>query len=362
MILTSNPLAQYLAHKPAIDAAILRVLSGGLYVLGEEVASFESEFAEYCGAKTAIGVNSGTDALILALRALEIGHGDEVITVSMTAVATVAAVVATGARPVLVDIDPSTFTIDPAAVEKAIGSKTRAIIPVHLYGLPADMIAIMSIAARHGLKVIEDCAQATGARFGGRLVGSIGDVGCFSFYPTKNLGAVGDGGMIVTSDPQLADRLQQLRQYGWDDKRNSRIDGVNSRLDAIQAAILRVKLPHLDAENRRRMRIAEFYNNALAISGLVLPLQPAGREHVYHLYAVRSQRRSEVLERLRSSGVAASIHYPVPAHLQTAYRGRGFDTMPLPHSEKVASEVLSLPMYPELTQQELDSVASALAA
>lgn len=362
MILGSNPHAQYAAHKAAIDAAIARTLAAGRYVLGEEVAAFEREFAAFCGAAQGIGVNSGTDALVLALRALRIGAGDEVITVSHTAVATVAAIVAAGAQPVLVDIEPATFTIDPAAVERAVGPRTRAIIPVHLYGLPADMNAVMAIAERHGLKVIEDCAQATGARYRGRRAGSIGHVGCFSFYPTKNLGAIGDGGMIVTHDAELAERARKLRQYGWDEGRNSRLDGVNSRLDEIQAAILRVKLPHLDEENARRAEIAEFYRKALANSDLVVSSVPPGREHVYHLYVVRSGARETVLNRLHRAGVAAGIHYPVPVHMQPAFRGRGFDRTPLPHSEQAAAEVVSLPIYPELARESMEAVVAAVQA
>jgi len=360
VILGSNPKAQYAAHKAAIDAAIARTLAAGRYVLGEEVAAFEREFAAYCGLAHGIGVNSGTDALILALRALRIGAGDEVITVSHTAVATVAAIVAAGAQPVLVDIDPSTFTIDPAAVERAVGSKTRAIIPVHLYGLPADMNAIMAIAERHGLKVIEDCAQATGARYRGLRVGSIGHVGCFSFYPTKNLGAIGDGGMIVTSDYELGERARRLRQYGWDEERSSRLDGVNSRLDEIQAAILRVKLPYLDAANGLRAQIAEFYRNALASSDVIGPASPAGREHVYHLYVVRCASRDKTLAALHGAGIVAGIHYPVPVHMQPAFLGRGFDRWPMPHSEQAAAQVLSLPIYPELARIDMEAVVAAL--
>jgi dTDP-4-amino-4,6-dideoxygalactose transaminase len=362
VILTSNPHAQYAAHKAEIDAAVARVCAAGHYVLGKEVAVFENEFAAFCGTGYGIGVNSGTDALTLALRALSVGIGDEVITVSHTAVATVAAVIAAGAKPVLVDIDPATFTIDPAAVERAIGPKTRAIIPVHLYGMPADMDAIMTIAGRHGLKVIEDCAQAAGARYRGRRVGSIGHAGCFSFYPTKNLGAIGDGGMIVTGDGYLAERVRQLRQYGWNAKRESQVDGMNSRLDEMQAAILRVKLPYLDADNRRRGGIARYYDDALAGSKLVTSAVPPTREHVYHLYIVRSERRDAALEQLRRSGVAAGIHYPVPVHLQAAFRGRGFEAAPLPHSEQAAAQVLSLPIYPELEQSQMEAVVAAAGA
>jgi dTDP-4-amino-4,6-dideoxygalactose transaminase len=362
VILVSDSRAQYAARKAEIDAAIARVLASGRYILGEEVAAFEREFAAYCGVAHGVGVNSGTDALIIALRALGIGKGDEVITVSHTAVATVAAIVAVGAHPVLVDIDPATFTIDAPMIERAIGPRTRAIVPVHLYGLPADMDAVMDIAGRHGLKVIEDCAQATGARHRGRPVGSIGHVGCFSFYPTKNLGAVGDGGLTVTNDDGVAARARSLRQYGWNDARDSQLDGVNSRLDEVQAAVLRAKLPHLDADNRKRASIAAVYDNALSDTGLSLPRTPERREHVYHLYVVRSTDRDRLREALRESGVAAGIHYPVPVHLQPAFRDRGMTPWALPHSEQAAAQVLSLPLYPELTDDQLQTVVSAIRA
>jgi dTDP-4-amino-4,6-dideoxygalactose transaminase len=362
VILVSDSRAQYAARRAEIDDAIARVLASGRYILGEEVAAFEREFAAYCGAAHGVGVNSGTDALIIALRALGIGEGDEVITVSHTAVATVAAIVAVRAHPVLVDIDPATFAIDPAMVERAIGPRTRAIIPVHLYGLPADMGAVMDIAGRHGLKVIEDCAQATGARHRGQRVGAIGHVGCFSFYPTKNLGAVGDGGLIVTNDDEVAARARALRQYGWNDARDSQLDGVNSRLDEVQAAVLRAKLPHLETDNRTRAGIAAFYNNSLSDTGLGLPRTLEQREHVYHLYVVRSADRDRLREALRESGIAAGIHYPVPVHLQPAFRDRGMTPSPLPHSEQAAAQILSLPLYPELTDDQLQTVVSAIRA
>jgi len=362
VILVSDSRAQYAARKAEIDAAISRVLASGRYILGEEVAAFEREFADYCGAAFGVGVNSGTDALIVALRAFGIGEGDEVITVSHTAVATVAAIVAAGAQPVLVDIDPTTCTIDPVMFERAIGPRTRAIVPVHLYGLPADMDAVMAIAEGHGLKVIEDCAQATGARHRGRRVGTIGHAGCFSFYPTKNLGAVGDGGMIVTNDHALAARASAVRQYGWNEARESQVDGLNSRLDELQAAVLRAKLPHLDADNLRRAAIAAFYDEALSETGLGLPRGPEERQHVYHLYVVRSAVRDRICEGLRACGVAAGIHYPVPVHLQPAFRDRGMTRWPLPHSEQAAAQVVSLPLYPELTDDQLDTVVSAVRA
>ncbi len=360
VILCSNPEAQYRAHGAEIDAAISRVLKSGRYVLGGEIKSFESEFADYCGVSHGIGVNSGTDALILAMRALGIGPGDEVITVSHTAIATVSAILATGARPVLVDIDPDSYTIDPKRAEKAISNRTKAIIPVHIYGLPADMDAIMKLAAEHGLKVVEDCAQATGARYRGKRVGSIGDAGCFSFYPTKNLGAIGDGGMVVTENAELAGRIRRLAQYGWDDARNAREDGVNSRLDEIQAAVLRVKLPYLDKDNLRRAQIASKYNDGLAETGLALPKTFAGREHVYHLYVIRHDMRDELIAAMRADGVAAGVHYPLPAHLQGAYIDRGITHGGMGVTEQGAASVLSLPIYPEVTDRQCDAVIASV--
>ncbi len=360
VILCSNPKAQYLAHKDEIDAAVHRVFDRGSYVLGEEVRAFEHEFAAYCGAAHAIGVNSGTDALIFALRALGIGPGDEVITVSHTAVATVAAIAAAGARPVLVDIDPDSYTIDPMAAERAIGPATKAIVPVHLYGLPADMDAIMRLAAAHELKVVEDCAQATGARHMGRRVGTIGNVGCFSFYPTKNLGAIGDGGAVITNDGHLAERVRRLRQYGWDDARISQEDGLNSRLDEIQAAVLRVKLGHLENDNGRRATIAGAYNTGLAETGLSLPKSFRDRERVYHLYVVAHGARDELAAALRREGVAPGIHYPIPVHRQKAYKDCGFAAEPLSYTERAAAEVLSLPIYPEIMAVECEAVIAAL--
>src|SRR6266566_5419658 len=301
MILCCNPQAQYLAHKSEIDAAVARVLQKGRYILGEEVRAFETEFASYIGATHAIGVASGTEALHLALVACGIGRGDEVITVSHTAVATVSAIEMAGATPVLVDIEPDFFTLDPRKLNAALTSRTKAIIPVHLYGQPVDIESVMEFAQQHGLRVVEDCAQAHGAKYGGQRIGSFGDVACFSFYPTKNLGAIGDGGMVVTSDPELAERAQLLREYGWSNRYVSQITGWNSRLDELQAAILRVKLPAF----------------------------------------------------LKSRDIGALIHYPVPVHLQPAYCDRMSRNNDLRETERAAREVLSLPIYPELSEAEL---------
>ncbi len=360
MILCSNPKAQYESHKAEIDAAVAQVLERGWYILGEEVRAFEEEFAAYLGVRYAAGCASGTEALLLALVACDIGSGDEVITVPHTAVATVSAIEQSGATPVLVDIDPATYTLDPSKLEAAITPRTKAVIPVHLYGQPADLAPILEIARRRGLRVIEDCAQAHGARYDGRRVGSIGDIACFSFYPTKNLGAIGDGGAVVTDDPELAERVRLLRQYGWVERYVSHIKGWNSRLDELQAAILRVKLRTLDADNAARRRIAWRYDQALADGPVALPSARPEAEHVYHLYVVRSSDRDALQRHLADCGIGALVHYPVPVHLQPAYRDRLPGADRLPESERAAREVLSLPMYPELTSAEVDQVIEAV--
>jgi dTDP-4-amino-4,6-dideoxygalactose transaminase len=360
MILCSNPKAQYLAHQAGIDAAISRVLAGGFYVLGAEVKAFESEFAAYAESKHCIGVGSGTEALHVAIRALGIGPGDEVITTAHTAVATVSAIELAGATPVFADIDPRYYTLDPALVERAISPKTKAIIAVHLYGQPADLGAFSELAKRHGLKLIEDCAQAHGALYQGRRVGSIGDIAAFSCYPTKNLGALGDGGMIVTSDEELATRCKLLREYGWAERYVSHISGFNSRLDELQAAVLRVKLPALNADNARRRAIAARYDSGLEGLPLVLPSRRPETEHVFHLYVVRTGAQRALQEHLRAAGVGALIHYPVPIHLQKAYLGKVRGGESLPETERAATEVLSLPMYPELGDAEVSAVIAAL--
>jgi len=359
MILCSNPKAQYLAHRDIIDAAIKRVLDSGWYILGREVENFEAAFAAYIGAGYGVGVGNGTDAITLALKALDIGAGDEVITASHTAVATAAAIEHTGAVAVFVDIDPETFTLDAAKIAAAVTARTKAVAPVHLYGQAADMDAILAVAQKHGLKVIEDCAQAAGAAYKGTRVGAIGDVGCFSFFPTKNLGALGDGGMITTSDATLAERLRGLRQYGWRDGRSSAEAGVNSRLDEVQAAILNAKLPFLDDDNQRRRAIADDYDDALG--GLVLPKRHPDGDHVFHLYVVRTPHRDALLAHLHDHGIGAAIHYPEPVHRQAAYRGRG-GAQTLTQTDKAAAEVLSLPIYPELDNQAQEKIIRAVEA
>lgn len=360
MILCSNPQAQYLAHKDDIDAAISRVLNKGWYILGEESQAFEAEFASYIGVAHAIGVGSGTEALQIALEACRIGPGDEVITVAHTAVATVSAIESVGATPVLVDIASDSYTLDPSRLEAAITPRTKAIIPVHLYGQPADLDPILEITRLHGLRVIEDCAQAHGATYKTRRVGTFGDIACFSFYPTKNLGAIGDGGAVVTNDSQLAERAVLLRQYGWADRYISSIPGGNSRLDELQAGILRVKLPHLDADNEARARLAKTYDEGLSGIGLKLPSRRSDVQHVYHLYVVRSPRRDDLRSFLKSRQIGALVHYPLPVHLQPAYVSRLRGSDDLPETERAAREVLSLPIYPELSESQVQKVISEI--
>jgi len=359
-LLCSNPRAQYLAHKPEIDAAIARVLQGGRYILGEEVDAFEKEFAAYVGTTKALGVGSGTEALHLALAACGVRAGDEVVTVSHTAVATVAAIELCGARAMFVDIRADTFTIDPTKIEAVITPRTKAIVPVHLYGHPAAIGDVVAIARRHGLRVVEDCAQAHGASVGGRKVGTWGDVGCFSFYPTKNLGAIGDGGAVVTSDTAVAHRMRLLREYGWSERYVSAIPGWNTRLDELQAAILRVKLRHLDTDNDSRRRIAALYAAALRGSGVRLPQESPGAHAVYHLYVIRSSRRDALIAHLKAADIAALIHYPVPVHAQPAYSEWLPAGVSLPETERAAREVISLPIYPELEDAQVEMVTRAV--
>lgn len=356
MMFASFPKAQYQAYRTEIDAAIARVLDSGSYIMGAEVSAFEDELAAYVGLGHAVGVASGTDALTLALMALDIGDGDEVITVSHTAVATAAAIRRAGAKAVLVDIETDYFTLDPACFKAAITPKTKAVIVVHLYGQAADLDAIGAIATDHGLKVVEDCAQALGATYGAASVGGIGDISCFSFFPTKNLGAIGDGGAVLTNDANVAARLRGLRQYGWRDDRISHVTGMNSRLDELQAAILRVKLCHLDTDTERRRAIAGQYDNLLADLDMDLPKLRPGSGHAYHLYAVQCRQRDDLLAHLKANGIQAGVHYPVPVHLQPAYAGQG----PLPVTEQAASGTLSLPMYPELTAADIEEVAASV--
>jgi dTDP-4-amino-4,6-dideoxygalactose transaminase len=359
----SDPKAGYLAHQAEIDAVVHQVLKSGWYILGQEVEAFEQGFAAYVGVSCAIGVGNGTDALELALRACGVGQGDLVFTVSHTAVATVAAVELAGATPVLVDINPVTYTMDPNGLEAALAhppiGQPKAVIPVHLYGNPADMPSILELARRYDLYVIEDSAQSHGATLDGRMTGAWGDIAAFSFYPTKNLGALGDGGMVVTNDVKLGDRVRQLRQYGWRQRYISDIPGCNSRLDELHAAVLRVKLKYLETENARRRALAARYTAALAASGLVLPTCRENALHVYHQYVVRSRHRDAFQAYLRTQGIDTLVHYPKAVHQQPAYQGRLPTAGSLPQSERAAAEVLSLPIYPELTDDQVDAVIEA---
>jgi dTDP-4-amino-4,6-dideoxygalactose transaminase len=359
----TDPKAAYLAQRSEIDAAIARVLAAGRYILGPEVAAFEREFAAYIGVRHAVGVSSGTDALVLSLRALSVAAEDYVATVPHTAVATVAAIELAGARPLLIDVDPATFTMEESALARALEAppgRVAAVIPVHLYGQPADP-RILALARKHGARVVEDCAQCHGALIDGRRAGSLGDVGAFSFYPTKNLGALGDGGMVVTQDDALAERLRALREYGWRERYVSDIAGMNSRLAELQAAILRVKLGALDADNARRASIAAAYDAALADLPLRLPARRPGASHVFHQYVIRSPERDRLRAALTERGIGTNIHYPTPVHLQPAYRGRlAIGRGGLAESERAARDVLSLPIYPQLDDEQVARVVAAL--
>jgi dTDP-4-amino-4,6-dideoxygalactose transaminase len=360
----ANPGAGYRAHKQEIDAAITRALDSGWYILGQEGRAFETEFAAWLGAGTAIGCGNGTDAIALALRGLGIGAGSTVVTVSHTAVATVAAIESTGATPLLIDVEPDHYTMDPVELAQVLEHPPvglppiRAVVPVHLYGQVADVEVIATLCRRHGVALVEDCAQAHGAKRNGRMAGTFGDVSTFSFYPTKNLGALGDGGAVVARDPTVAARIAALRQYGWTRHYISDEIGVNSRLDELQAAILRVKLVYLSAANARRREIAHAYD---AVLGTRAPRQRRGSEHVYHLYVVRVPDRDQVQARLREKGIGSGIHYPVPVHLQPAYAERvALGPSRCVETERAAAEILSLPLYPELTDRQVAQVCGAL--
>jgi dTDP-4-amino-4,6-dideoxygalactose transaminase len=351
--------AQRAALDPELTEAIERVFARGVFILGPEVAAFEEEFAAYCGSRHCVTTASGTDALTLALSAAGAGAGTEVVTVAHTAVPTAFAIEAAGSTPAFVDVDPETLTIDADEVARAVGPATRAIVPVHLYGRCAELEPLVELADRHGLALIEDACQAHGALQRGRRAGSVGLAGCFSFYPTKNLGAYGDGGCVVTDDDELAERVRLLRNHGLTGGYVHAEPAVNSRLDELQAAILRVKLPKLDGWNEERRRLAGLYDEALRELPLDLPA-PAGEGHVFHLYVVRTPRRDELLEHLRESGIGAAVHYPLPAHRQPAYAGRPQSECRLPATDQAAAEVLSLPLYPELGDSGVARVATSV--
>lgn len=351
---------QYNANRERIDSAIQRVLDNGWFVLGREVEFFEQEFAAYTGAKHAVGVASGTDAIHLALRALGLEPGDEVITAANTCVPTASAISLAGAVPVVVDVDPVSYTIDPAKIEAAITPRTKAIVPVHLYGQAADMDRLCRVSRESGIPVVEDVAQGHGATYRDKRLGTMGQAGCFSFYPSKNLGAYGDGGAIVTDSRELADKLRQLRNYGEARRYYHATIGFNSRLDEIQAAILRAKLAELDSSNERRRQIAALYNREITNPRVRKPVELEYGRHNYHLYVVRCERRDQLQQHLAGLGVQTLIHYPVPIHLQEAYRWLGMKPGSCPAAEQCASEVLSLPIFPELSDEEAMHVAASV--
>jgi dTDP-4-amino-4,6-dideoxygalactose transaminase len=367
----TNPRNNYLSHKPEIDEAIAKVLDGGWYILGQQLENFEREFASYLGTRHAIGVSSGTDALCLALKACGVGSNDLVFTVSHTAVATVAAIELVGAIPVLVDIETDFYSMDPNHLEESVkfhlshkaskkGYHPKAIIPVHLYGHPADMMSIMEIAKRYGLLVIEDCAQSHGASLLGRKTGTWGDLAAFSFYPTKNLGAFGDGGMVVTNNPDFSEKLLLLRQYGWRNRYISEIPGYNSRLDELQAALLRVLLPYLDQENEKRNAIANIYDFELSTSSICLPKCHDQATHAYHQYVIRTNKRDDLRSFLNDNMINTGIHYPVPIHKQPAYINKLQFAGKLSNTENAATNILSLPMYPSLGENNARCVTEAI--
>jgi dTDP-4-amino-4,6-dideoxygalactose transaminase len=351
---------QYRQIKLEIDAAVARVLESAQFVLGPEVVAFEQRFADYCGAKYCVALNSGTSALHLALLAAGIGPGDEVITVSMTFVATTAAILYCGAKPVFVDVDPDTWTMDPNLLGMAVTPRTKAILPVHLHGLVAEMDPIIEVARRHSLIVIEDAAQSHGAEYKGRRAGSIGDIGCFSFYPGKNLGACGEGGAAVTDDPELARRMAMLRDWGQESKYHHISAGYNYRMDAIQGAVLKVKMDYIEDWTEGRRSVAALYDRLLADGRWQSPAPPPHSRHVYHVYAIRVAHRDRVKEALHTAGIGTSIHYPVPVHLQKAYASLGYGPGDLPVSEASADHFLSLPVYAELRPDEVTEVVMEL--
>ncbi len=360
MIPQASPVMQYLTCKNEINQAIQKVLNSGQYILGPEVNSFEHEFAKFVGVRYGIGVASGTDALYLSLRAVDVGPGDQVITVPHTASATITAIEMCGATAILADINLHTYTLSPEKFKTAITNRTKAVVLVHLYGQPVDMKPVLEIAKLNNLFVIEDCAQAHGAMYQGKKVGSFGNLATFSFYPTKNLGAIGDGGIVITNDLNLAERVRLLRQYGWQKRYISKIPGWNSRLDELQAAILRVKLSYLEEANQRRRSIAKTYNQLLVNTPVITPKERFGDYHVYHLYVIRCQNRDDLKSFLAEHDIKTLIHYPVPIHLQPAYKGRLGEVGDFPNSEQAAIGVLSLPLYPEMEEDAAGIVSQTI--
>ncbi|MDT8440424.1 MAG: DegT/DnrJ/EryC1/StrS family aminotransferase [Desulfuromonadales bacterium] len=350
---------QYQQLKAEIDAAVAGVLESTQFILGPEVTAFEEEIAAYLGVRHAVGVASGTDALHLALLAAGVGAGDEVITTPFTFIATAEAIAYVGATPVFVDIDPQSFNIDPVKVEAAITARTRAILPVHLFGQPADLLPLRELCDQYGLLLVEDCAQSCGAAYAGRMTGSWGDLGCFSFFPSKNLGGCGDGGLVTTDNDELADELRVLRNHGSRERYHHAVIGVNSRLDSLQAAILRIKLRHLDPFNRQRRDNAHRYSEQLAAAGLTVPFEDGKGNHVYHQYTILSDRRAAIQQVLTDAGIAAAIYYPIPLHRQKVF-AETCAGLSLPVSEKVAERCLSLPIYPELSAEQVDRVVAVI--
>lgn len=365
-IFKAYPLEDYFSHREAIDAALRRTLEGGHYILGKEVTEFEKEFAAFVGVKHCIGVANGTDSIELLLRGLGIGRGAAVAVPSQTAVASISAIARAGARPVFVDVDPDTYTMTPEGLEAAFssthGAEIKAALAVHLYGHPADLDGIGKICAKHGLALLEDCAQCHGAQFNGQSVGSIGRGSSFSFYPTKNLGAIGDGGGVCTDDDELAQKIHWLRQYGWRERYISAIEGVNSRLDEMQAAILRVKLPSLAAANEKRRALAALYSKELAGLPVQVPTEKSGCRHVYHLYVIRTLRRDELLKYLLEKGIPAGLHYPAAVHQQPAYFTTAHESPPLPETDALVPEILSLPLHPHLPEEAVRVTGEAIRA
>ena len=359
MILCANPLAQFQSYQAEIEEAVLTVMRGNRYVLGDEVFSLEQEFADYVGTTAAVGVANGTDAIELSLRALDIGASDEVITVSHTAVATVAAVEAVGASPVLVDVESQFYTLNPSQLEEVTTSKTKAVIVVHLYGQAANMDEIKSFCAKRNLFLIEDASQAHGAKYNEKRLGSIGDIGCFSCYPTKNLGAIGDAGLITTNNTNLATKIRMLREYGWNE-RISEFSGRNSRLDELQAAILRVKLKYLDVDNSKRRKLAEYYTSELTGFPIQLPEIRAKTESVFHLFVIQTKNRQNLLDYFLQEGIQASVHYPVPVHLQPAYKDRITTAIDMSRTESLTKKIISLPIYPELPLSNVEKIVVVL--
>ncbi len=352
--------AQYHSIKPEIDAALQNVLETSQFILGKEVADFEKDFASYCQTSFAVGVNSGTSALHLALLAAGVGPGDEVITVPFTFIATVAAIVYTGAKPVLVDIDPETFNMDVRKVKAAITPRTKVIMPVHLYGLCADMDPLLALAKEHGLLVIEDAAQAHGAEYKGRRAGSLGALGCFSFYPGKNLGAYGEGGAVTTSNPDYARKVKLLRDWGTEVKYHHDFKAFNYRMEGFQGAVLKVKLKHLESWTQTRRAHAKLYRELLKGASLTLPREPQEYRHVYHQFSLLVEKRDQLAEELKAAGIQTGIHYPIPVHLQKAYQDLNYKAGSFPVAEKYSRQVLSLPMFAELTEAQVREVAAAV--